>query len=62
VQVPLRSAERSLTIPRTAVVRREGTRTCRRAGDTVALVRVETGAETADLMEVVAASPKRTMS
>jgi membrane fusion protein (multidrug efflux system) len=55
VKVPLRSAERSLTIPRAAVVRREGTENVFvLRGDTVALVRVETGAETADLIEVVA--------
>jgi membrane fusion protein (multidrug efflux system) len=55
VQVPLQSAARSLTIPRTAVVRREGNENVFVVrGDTVALVRVETGAETTDLIEVVA--------
>jgi membrane fusion protein (multidrug efflux system) len=55
VQVPLRSVERSLTVPRAAVVRREGTDNVFVVrGETVALVRVETGAETADLIEVVA--------
>lgn len=55
VKVPLGSAERSLTVPRGALVRREGTENVFVVrGDTVALVRVETGAETADLIEVVA--------
>ncbi len=55
VTVPLQSAGRSVAIPRAAVVRREGTENVFVVrGDTVALVRVETGAETADLLEVVA--------
>jgi len=55
VTVPLQGFGRSLTIPRAAVVRREGTENVFvLRGDTVALVRVETGAETTDLIEVVA--------
>jgi membrane fusion protein (multidrug efflux system) len=55
VTVPLRNAERALTVPRAAVVRREGVENVFVVrGETVALVRVETGAETADLVEVMA--------
>ena len=55
VRVPLKSVNTSLAVPRTALVRREGTENVFvLRGDTVALVRVETGAETADLIEVVA--------
>lgn len=55
VNVPLGKTERSLTVPRGALVRREGTENVFVVrGDTVELVRVETGAETADLIEVVA--------
>lgn len=54
VRVPLTSAERSLAVPRSALVRREGTENVFVVrGDTVELVRVQTGAETADLIEVV---------
>jgi multidrug efflux pump subunit AcrA (membrane-fusion protein) len=55
VRVPLASVPSSVTIPRSALVRREGTENVFVVrGDRVELVRVDTGAETADLIEVVA--------
>lgn len=55
VHVPFKSADRSLTVPRTAVVRREGTENVFVVrGDRAELVRVQTGAETLDLIEIVA--------
>jgi membrane fusion protein (multidrug efflux system) len=54
VRLPLRSGDRSFAVPRSALVRREGTDNVFvvRSGK-AELVRVETGAETADLIEVV---------
>jgi len=54
VRVPLASAPGSLAVPRAAVVRREGTENVFvLRGGRAELVRVQTGAETADLVEIV---------
>lgn len=54
VRVPLASLAGSVAIPHSALVRREGVEHVFVVrGDRVELVRVETGAETADLVEVV---------
>jgi len=55
VRVPLSNVAGSVTIPRSALVRREGTENVYVVRENRAeLVRVQTGAETADLIEVVA--------
>jgi membrane fusion protein (multidrug efflux system) len=55
VRVPLSSVTGSVTIPRSALIRREGTENVYVVrGDRAELVRVQTGTETADLVEVVA--------
>lgn len=54
VRVPLKPLAGSLVVPRSAIVRREGTENVFVVkGDRAELVRVLTGAETADRMEVV---------
>lgn len=54
VHVPFKSADQSLTVPRTALVRREGTENVFVVrGSRAELVRVQTGAETLDLIEIV---------
>lgn len=55
VRAPLASLPGSLTVPRGALVRREGTENVFVVrGGRAELVRIQTGAETADLVEVVA--------
>jgi membrane fusion protein (multidrug efflux system) len=54
VRVPLTSVGRSLAVPRSALVRHEGTENVFVVrGDRAELVRVQTGAETAELIEIV---------
>jgi RND family efflux transporter MFP subunit len=54
VRVPLTRLSGSLVVPRSALVRREGTENVFVVkGDRAELVRIQTGAETADRVEVV---------